>query len=86
MRDHKTSGQEAPSRRGPHARDLRFAGAVSAGLIATILACGALLAPVTNNFNTAPSFGPDGDESVVQLAPDSRRFRLARAPRRRRPG
>ena len=83
-RKQETDGKQPRSRRGSHARDLRFAGAVSAGLIAAILACGALLAPVTSNFSTAPSLAPGDDDAVVQLAPPAPGSQSSRSGARER--
>src|SRR5215213_4395738 len=59
-----------PRTGGSHARDLRFAGAMSAGLVTAILACGALLAPMSRDFTGTPALRTEAPrDGVVQLAP-----------------
>src|SRR5215218_3586238 len=68
MPDHSignTSG--ASQRRTSHARDLRFAGAVSAGLVSAILVGGALLAPVAD-WNGITSSPPSDKGQTITLA------------------
>src|SRR5215218_9534449 len=65
------SDQNSPSSRKPqgrfHTRDLRLAGAISAGLVSAILVGGALLAPVANWDGLSSSRALD-ETKDVQLA------------------
>jgi len=45
VQDRDNTSSTEPAKSGSHARDIRFAGAVSAGLVSAILVGGALLAP-----------------------------------------
>src|SRR4029079_16451665 len=68
MSDHRTGSSSATAQgRTSHARDLRFAGGISAGLISAILVGGALLAPVADWDSLGSPRSVDGTQ-VVQLA------------------
>jgi Bacterial TSP3 repeat len=68
MPDQNSRSTTRPAEGGFHARDLRLAGAISAGLVSAILVGGALLAPVAD-FEGLSSSGGGGDETkTVQLA------------------
>ena len=66
MTDRDSAGSTRPVEEGSHARDLRFAGAVSAGLISAILVAGALLAPVSDFGGGKASIG-EGSVQTVRL-------------------
>src|SRR5215218_4239236 len=66
MTDRDSARSITPAQEGSHARDLRFAGGVSAGLISAILVAGALLAPVSNFGGDMPSVG-EGTVQTVRL-------------------
>ena len=68
MSDHQIGSSSAPSAPPSHARDLRFAGAISAGLIAAILVGGALLAPVADWNGLTSSRQSGGESGTVTLA------------------
>ena len=67
MSDQNTRSSTKPRKGGFHAGDLRFAGAVSAGLVSAILVGGALLAPVAN-WDELPSSRSADDAQTVFLA------------------
>ncbi|MGI8778877.1 MAG: hypothetical protein ACR2L8_01680, partial [Solirubrobacteraceae bacterium] len=72
MSQHTSRPSSTPPRAGgSHARDLRFAGALSAGLICAILVGGALVAPVTN-WKGLPSQRAGDGTQTVRLAPAPR--------------
>src|SRR5687768_5076579 len=77
MPDKNSRSSMKPAKGGFHARDLRFAGAVSAGLVSAILVGGALLAPVADWDRLSSSRGVDSTQEV-QLA--------ALPPERQAPG
>src|SRR5215218_4944190 len=64
MTDRDSARSITPAQEGSHARELRFAGGVSAGLISAILVAGALLAPVSNFGGDRPSVGEGTVQSV----------------------
>ena len=82
MPDSDKTRRARPAPGGSHAHDLRFAGAVSAGLITAILAGGALLAPVTHFNNGRPALG-SGDEAVNVKLPAAPPRAASRVPTRR---
>ena len=68
MSDHNIRTSSKAGRGGFHAGDLRFAGAVSAGLVSAILVGGALLAPVAS-WDDSPSNRATETTAVLKLRP-----------------
>ena len=70
MSDHRIGSSSATAQgRTSHARDLRFAGAISAGLVSAILVGGALLAPVADWNGLTSSPQKDSDEPLKLASP-----------------
>src|ERR1700754_2401853 len=63
----QNSRSSTSAAKGGHARDLRFAGGISAGLISAILVGGALLAPVADWEGLTSSRGVE-DTQTIHLA------------------
>src|SRR3712207_2581404 len=67
MPDQHSRSSKNTAKSGFHGRDLRFAGAISAGLVSAILVGGALLAPVAD-WDGITSTRPDDETKTVKLA------------------
>lgn len=67
MKDHNSTSSVQPGQRSSHARDLRLAGGISAGLISAILVGGALLAPVADWGGQLGTRDRGGDVLTVRL-------------------
>src|SRR5215208_1499372 len=72
VQDRDNTSSTEPAKSGSHARDIRFAGAVSAGLVSAILVGGALLAPIAER---------DGDSGTRERGGEVLTVQLPKAPR-----
>src|SRR5829696_6860204 len=72
VQDRDSTSSTEPAKSGSHARDIRFAGAVSAGLVSAILVGGALLAPIAER---------SGDSGARERGSEVLTLQLPKAPR-----
>ncbi|HKH17620.1 MAG TPA: hypothetical protein VKA57_08855, partial [Solirubrobacteraceae bacterium] len=67
VQDRDSTSSTEPAKSGSHARDIRFAGAVSAGLVSAILVSGALLAPIAERSGDSGARERGGEVLTLQL-------------------